>query len=253
MQNGTLSGTSAVVIGASSGIGLATANLFADAGATVHAAARRKGAIEEGAGGRNITAHELDISEEAAVRRVLEGIGESDGIDVLVVAAGMNFPERRLEQLTGESWDAMISVNLSGAFYAVRAALPYLRASQGLAVLVSSASGSSPRAPRPPPTPSPAPPPRPPGPRRPRQQRLRLLARRLGPRLPGFQGRHDGARPRRRLRGAPERRPPHRHPARHRGHPPPGHPPRTSPQRGPRGKLAGGGRRAGVPLPRHAP
>src|SRR4028118_1426166 len=146
MQNGTLSGTSAVVIGASSGIGLATANLFADAGATVHAAARRKGAIEEGAGDRNITAHELDISEEAAVRRVLEGIGESDGIDVLVVAAGMNFPERRLEQLTGESWDAMISVNLSGAFYAVRAALPYLRASQGLAVLVSSVSGSSPDA-----------------------------------------------------------------------------------------------------------
>ncbi len=146
MQNGTLSGTSAVVIGASSGIGLATANLFADSGATVHAAARRKGAIEEGAEGRNITAHELDISDEAAVRRTLEGIGDSDGIDVLVVAAGMNFPERRLEQLTGESWDAMISVNLSGAFYAVRATLPYLRASQGLAVLVSSVSGSWPDA-----------------------------------------------------------------------------------------------------------
>ena len=146
MQNGTLSGTSAVVIGASSGIGLATANLFADSGATVHAAARRKGAIEEGAEGRAITAHELDISDETAVRRTIEGIGESDGVDVLVVAAGMNFPERRLEQLTGESWDAMISVNLSGAFYAVRAALPYLRASQGLAVLVSSVSGSWPDA-----------------------------------------------------------------------------------------------------------
>ena len=146
MQNGTLSGTSAVVIGASSGIGLATANLFADSGATVHAAARRKGAIEEGAEGRNITAHELDISDETAVRRTLEGIGDSDGIDVLVVAAGMNFPERRLEQLTGESWDAMISVNLSGAFYAVRAALPYLRASGGLAILVSSVSGSWPDA-----------------------------------------------------------------------------------------------------------
>ena len=146
MQDATLSGTSAVVIGASSGIGLATANLLSDSGATVHAAARRKGAIEDGAEGRAITAHELDISDEAAVRRTLEGIGESDGIDVLVVAAGMNFPDRRLEQLTGESWDAMISVNLSGAFYAVRAALPYLRASHGLAVLVSSVSGSWPDA-----------------------------------------------------------------------------------------------------------
>lgn len=142
----TLSGKTAVVIGASSGIGLATANLLSDSGAKVYAAARRKSAIEEGAQGRAITANELDISDEKSVRRMLEGIGERDGIDVLVVAAGMNFPERRLEQLTGESWDAMISVNLSGAFYAVRAALPYLRASQGLTILVSSVSGSWPDA-----------------------------------------------------------------------------------------------------------
>ena len=141
-----LANKTAVVIGASSGIGLATANLFADSGASVHAAARRRSAIQEGAGERNVTAHELDISDEASVRRVLEEIGEADGIDVLVVAAGMNFPERRLEQLTGERWDDMISVNLSGAFYAVRAALPYLRASRGLTVLVSSVSGSWPDA-----------------------------------------------------------------------------------------------------------
>ena len=146
MQDVALSGKTAVVIGASSGIGLATANLLADSGAAVHAAARRKSAIEEGAGNRAVVAHELDISDETAVRRTLEEIGESGGIDVLVVAAGMNFPERRLEQLTGESWDAMISVNLSGAFYAVRAALPYLRASHGLAILVSSVSGSWPDA-----------------------------------------------------------------------------------------------------------
>ena len=141
-----LTGKTAVVIGASSGIGLTTANLFADSGATVHAAARRMSAIEEGAEGRPVTAHELDISDEKAVRRTLEGIGERDGMDILIVAAGMNFPERRLEQLTGDSWDAMISVNLSGAFYAVRAALPYLRASRGLVVLVSSVSGSWPDA-----------------------------------------------------------------------------------------------------------
>ena len=142
---GTLSGKTAVVIGASSGIGLATANLLAGAGATVHAAARRPSAIEEGAA-EGVAAHELDISDEESVRRTLEGIGESEGIDVLIVAAGMNFPERRLEQLTARSWDAMISVNLSGAFYAVSAALPYLRASRGLVVLISSVSGSWPDA-----------------------------------------------------------------------------------------------------------
>src|ERR687893_322988 len=58
MQNGTLSGKTAVVIGASSGIGLATANLLADSGATVHAAARRKDAIEAGAVGRAVPAYQ---------------------------------------------------------------------------------------------------------------------------------------------------------------------------------------------------
>ncbi|HWS81309.1 MAG TPA: SDR family NAD(P)-dependent oxidoreductase, partial [Rubrobacter sp.] len=146
MEGVDLLGKTAFVIGASSGIGLATANLFADAGVTVHAAARRREAIEEGAGGRNVTAYALDISDKGAVWRTVEEVGESDGLDVLVVAAGMNFPERRLEQLTAEGWDAMISVNLSGAFYAIRAALPYLRASQGLVVLISSVSGRWPDA-----------------------------------------------------------------------------------------------------------
>jgi NAD(P)-dependent dehydrogenase (short-subunit alcohol dehydrogenase family) len=144
MQDGTLSGKTALIIGASSGIGLSTTNLFAEAGARIHAAARRRETIEEGAGGRGVVAHALDISDKEAVWRVVEEVGEADGIDVLVVAAGMNFPERRLDQLTGESWDAMISVNLSGAFYAIRAALPFLRASRGIVILISSVSGSWP-------------------------------------------------------------------------------------------------------------
>ena len=146
MEGASLSGKTALVIGASSGIGLSTANLFADAGATVHAAARRREAIQEGTEGRDVTAHALDISDAGAVWRVVDEVGQAAGIDVLVVAAGMNFPERRLEQLTAERWEAMISVNLSGAFYAVRAALPYLRASRGLVVLISSVSGRWPDA-----------------------------------------------------------------------------------------------------------
>jgi NAD(P)-dependent dehydrogenase (short-subunit alcohol dehydrogenase family) len=143
MGNGTLSGKTALIIGASSGIGLHTTNLFVGAGARVHAAARRKEAIEEGAN-ENVVAHALDISDREAVWRTVEEVGEADGIDALVVASGMNFPERRLEQLSADSWDAMISVNLSGAFYAVRAALPYLRGSRGLVILISSVSGSWP-------------------------------------------------------------------------------------------------------------
>ena len=146
MEGGSLSGKMAVVIGASSGIGLSTATLFAHAGAKVHAAARRREVIEEGAEGREIVAHTLDISDSDAVWKLVEKIGESDGIDILAIPAGMNFPERRFEQLTAEKWDQMISVNLSGAFYAVRAALPYLRSSQGLVILIASVSGRWPDA-----------------------------------------------------------------------------------------------------------
>jgi NAD(P)-dependent dehydrogenase (short-subunit alcohol dehydrogenase family) len=146
VEGANLSGKSALVIGASSGIGLATANLFADADARVHAAARRRETIEEGVGSRPVTAYSLDISDRDAVWRLVEEVGEDGGIDVLVVAAGMNFPERRLEQLTADRWDAMVAVNLSGAFYAIKAALPYLRASRGLVVLISSVSGRWPDA-----------------------------------------------------------------------------------------------------------
>jgi NAD(P)-dependent dehydrogenase (short-subunit alcohol dehydrogenase family) len=145
VEGTNLSGKTALVIGASSGIGLATANIFADAGAKVHAAARRKKAIREGAR-ESVAAHALDVSDKDAVWRLVEEVGEDGGMDILVVAAGMNFPERRLEQLTVDGWDAMVSVNLSGAFYAIRAALHFLRASRGLVILISSVSGRWPDA-----------------------------------------------------------------------------------------------------------
>jgi NAD(P)-dependent dehydrogenase (short-subunit alcohol dehydrogenase family) len=143
---GPLSGKTAAVTGASSGIGLATANLLADAGAKVYALARREEAIREGVGEKRLNAgavvgRALDVTDADAVGRFFEGFGE---LDLLVCAAGANVPERRLEQLTPGSFDGLLSVNLSGVFYCVRAALPALRASRGLAVFVSSVSGTWP-------------------------------------------------------------------------------------------------------------
>ena len=144
----SLEGRTAIITGASSGIGLATANLFADSGATVHAVARREEAMVEGAGEERISSgrfvpHALDVTDQEAVQRMVDEVGD-EGLDILVLAAGMNLPERRLEQLTPDAWDQMLSVNLSGAFYFVHAALPYLRESNGDAVLISSVSGSWP-------------------------------------------------------------------------------------------------------------
>ena len=150
-MEGALAGKTAIVTGASSGIGLATANLFADVGAKVHGAARRREAMEEGAGAGRIRSgafvpHALDVTDAETVERTVAGVGEESGIDVLVCAAGTNIKGRRLHELTPEVWNDLLAVNLSGAFYAVRAALPYLRASGGLVVLVSSVSGSWPDA-----------------------------------------------------------------------------------------------------------
>lgn len=144
-----LEGRTAIVTGASSGVGLEVAKLFLDEGATVHTVARREDAMREGVGeeraasGR-FTAHGLDVSDREAVRETVRGIGDSGRIDILVLAAGMNVPDRRLDLLTPETWERMISVNLSGAFYFVHAALPYLRESRGDTIFVASVSGTWP-------------------------------------------------------------------------------------------------------------
>lgn len=144
-----LAGKTAIVTGASSGVGLETAKMFLDDGATVHAIARREDAMREGVGeGRassgRFTAHGLDVSDQSAVERLVREVGESGGIDILILAAGMNVPDRKLDRLTPETWDRMLAVNLSGAYYSVNAALPYLRESRGDVVFVASVSGTWP-------------------------------------------------------------------------------------------------------------
>jgi NADP-dependent 3-hydroxy acid dehydrogenase YdfG len=122
-----------VVIGASSGIGLATARAFRDRGDAVHAAARRPIDLE-GAG-----THRLDFTDRAAVDAFAAGF---ERVDALIVAAGTNIKERRLHELSPEGWDAVIDANLNGPFNALRAFLPALRAARGTVVFVGSVSGA---------------------------------------------------------------------------------------------------------------
>ena len=142
---GSLAGRTVVVAGASSGIGLATAIAFYDQGANVHALARRKDIILKEAGqprlesGRFV-AHALDTTNQPAVAQTIATIAEANDIDVLVYAAGLNATRRRVADLSPEDWDAIVRVNLSGAFYVISAALASLRARCGTVILISSAS-----------------------------------------------------------------------------------------------------------------
>jgi NADP-dependent 3-hydroxy acid dehydrogenase YdfG len=140
VADGALSGRVAVVSGASSGIGLAAARRLYDLGASVTAFARRRDAMAERFGDRGIDARALDVTNREAAAAALE----HERIDALVLAAGTNVKDRHLEDLSPESWDALLRTNLDGIYNLVSPALPALRAARGLVLVVGSVSGSWP-------------------------------------------------------------------------------------------------------------
>jgi len=126
-----LTGTVALVTGASSGIGAATARQLADHGASVALVARRKDRLDdlateiEASGGSALVV-EADITDrtraEAAVERTVERFGR---LDTLVNNAGLML----LGPVVGadpDEWDRMIAVNNQGLPYTTHAALPHL-------------------------------------------------------------------------------------------------------------------------------
>ena len=130
-----LEGRAAVVVGASSGVGLAVVSALAAEGARVHALARRAELIEPG---QRILPRRLDATDERAVASTLVEIGDAD---IVVYAAGTNVKNRRFADLDAAGWRTMVETNLSGAVHVLRAALPGLRRRRGQAVLISSISG----------------------------------------------------------------------------------------------------------------
>ena len=122
-----------VVIGASSGIGRQTAVLFAREGAKVMASARREArlrdlSMEMASAGCAIAIHPADSTKVADMDALMAATREKQGeVDVLVYATGDNTPDRHLPRLTPAVWDAMLAVNLNGAYYATHAVLPKMR------------------------------------------------------------------------------------------------------------------------------
>lgn len=142
-----LTGRAAVVTGASSGIGRATARALAAAGARVGLVARRTERLEElkqeiSRGGGEALALPTDVTDYgqagAMARRAEEVFG---GVDVLVNVAGVMLPAP-VAEADPEDWRRMVEVNLMGALHATRAVLPgMLGRGNGHIVNVSSTSG----------------------------------------------------------------------------------------------------------------
>lgn len=145
----------AVVTGAGSGVGRATALALVREGWRVHILGRRLDSLEEtrGLAGENATdivCHVCDVGDALAVAAVGAGILSSgETVAVLVNAAGTNAPKRALAVLSDEDYRAMIDTNMNGAYHCVQAFLPGMRAKKnGTIVNIISDAGkqASPKA-----------------------------------------------------------------------------------------------------------
>ncbi len=131
---------SAVVTGASSGIGAATARALADEGFHVVCAARRTDRIEALASEIGGEAVACDVTDPASVAGLAEAVGET--LHVLVNNAGGAFGADPVATADPEQWRAMYDVNVLGTLHVTQALLPALRASgDGLVLNVGSTAG----------------------------------------------------------------------------------------------------------------
>ncbi len=126
-----LDGTAALVTGASSGIGEATARVLAARGAAVAVAARRKERLDalvgeiEAAGGRAV-AIEADVTDrEQAVDTVERTVAELGRLDTVVNNAGVMLLGPIVDAPL-EEWERMVALNVNGVLYVAHAALPHL-------------------------------------------------------------------------------------------------------------------------------
>jgi len=144
-----LSGKTAIITGASRGIGAAAARHLAGLGATVVLAARSEGAIAGiaaeivAAGGRAL-AVPCDVASATEVRALIDRAhAETGRIDILVNNAGVIEPVARLADSDPEAWGAVVDINLKGVYYGLRFAIPeMLKAGGGTVINISSGAAT---------------------------------------------------------------------------------------------------------------
>ena len=137
-----LAGKVALISGGGSGIGAATARLFAREGASVVVTGRRPAPIEAVAAEIGGAAVPGDASDPAhAAEAVDTAVRTFGGLDIVVANAGIGLGGSAAE-VTDEQWTTTIDINLTGPLFLIRAALPRLiDRGGGSIVVVSSVSG----------------------------------------------------------------------------------------------------------------
>lgn len=144
----TLKGKTALVTGAGSGIGKATALRLGADGANVVVISRTLEEVEETrdgimAAGGTALALDADVSDEAEMQKVIDAtIKAYGGLEIVVANAGINGMWAPIDELTPDEWDQTMTVNLRGTYMTLHLAVPHLKKAGGSIIIVSSINGN---------------------------------------------------------------------------------------------------------------
>jgi rhamnose utilization protein RhaD (predicted bifunctional aldolase and dehydrogenase)/NAD(P)-dependent dehydrogenase (short-subunit alcohol dehydrogenase family) len=131
-----LTGKVALVTGAASGIGRATARALAVAGAAV-VGTDIDPAVGSSLSGTGLVGLTVDATDRAAVEgSVAETVRRFGGLDIIVTNAGVFPPSQRLEEMAQDIWDRSLDLNLTSHLHLIRAAAPFLRLGFDPAIVV---------------------------------------------------------------------------------------------------------------------
>ncbi len=147
-MGGQLAGRVALVTGAGSGIGKASALLLAHEGAQVGVLGRTQDQLEAAVaeirqnGGQAMPLL-ADVSQPDQMERAVQALVEAWGrIDIVFANAGINGVWAPVEDITPEEWDQVLGINLKGTFLTVKYTVPHLKKRGGSIVICSSVQGT---------------------------------------------------------------------------------------------------------------
>lgn len=138
-----LDGRVALVTGGGKGIGLGIAQALSDRGAKVAVTGRHQSTLDDAVAALGDgLAIEMDVRDEESVKQgISRAVEWADKLDILVNNAGIGLLETPLGQTSSDAWRDIIDTNLTGVFFATKAAWPHLSSSKGQVLNVASIAG----------------------------------------------------------------------------------------------------------------
>ncbi|WP_431234068.1 SDR family NAD(P)-dependent oxidoreductase [Mycolicibacterium psychrotolerans] len=130
----------AIVVGGTGGIGAEIVRMLVARGSRVGFTYRGNASKAAELTADGATAEQLDITDAAAVRSVVDSFADAGGVHTVVHAAGAHVPMRHLSTVDPDRFDQQLNTDTAGFFNVVAGALPHLRASRGSLVAVTTAA-----------------------------------------------------------------------------------------------------------------